>query len=161
MDKYIKQSIEARKNAILATYEVSAGIKKEIDKLFNEIETLGTKSKDVGEFEAEFAASSLNQRYLDLFTKVATNGQTKVAAPKVSKSEIGKMVAGGTAAGIAESAADQAIDNVVPTRAAINQKITDAARGVPVVGDAIDIGQKAGYAAHLGKLFGGRKKKEK
>ena len=70
------------------------------------------------------------------------------------------MVAGGVVAGVAESAAEQALREVVPTRAAVNQKATDAVRSVPVVGDAIDIGQKASYVAHLGKLFGKKKKKE-
>lgn len=37
--------------------------------------------------------------------------------------------------------------------------MSDEVRSVPVVGDLIDAGQKASYAAHLGKLFG--KKKEK
>ena len=91
MDEYIKQSIEGRKNAIGATYEVSAEMQKKIDTLFGEIEKLGAKCKDVGDFEAQFAASSLNQKYLDLFTEVATNSQVKVAAPKVSKSEISKI----------------------------------------------------------------------
>ena len=161
MDEYIKQSIGSRKNAILAAYEVNAEMNKKIDKLFIEIEKLGAKCKDVGEFEAKFATSSLNQQYLDLFTEIATNGQAKAAAPNVSKGKVGKMIAGGVAVGVAESVADQAIDNVVPTRAAVNQKISDTARNIPVIGDAIDIGQKAGYAAHLGKLFGGRKKKKK
>lgn len=160
MDEYVKQSIEARKQAMSATYKVDAAMQKKIDKLFGEIEKLGTKCKDVGDFESKFAASPLNQKYLDLFTEVATSSQAKVAAPKVSKAGIGKMVVGGAAVGIAESAADQALDVVAPTRAAVHQKASDVARGVPVVGDAIDIGQKASYAAHLGKLFGKRKKKE-
>lgn len=160
MDEYIKQSIEGRKNAIGATYEVSAEMQKKIDTLFGEIEKLGAKCKDVGDFEAQFAASSLNQKYLDLFTEVATNSQVKVAASKVSKSEISKMVATGTAVGVAESALEQAIDNVVPTRAAVNQEVTDAVRKTPVIGDAMDIAEKAGYVTHLGKLFGKKKKKE-
>lgn len=160
MDEYIKQSIEGRKNAIGATYEVSAEMQKKIDTLFGEIEKLGAKCKDVGDFEAQFAASSLNQKYLDLFTEVATNSQVKVAASKVSKSEISKMVATGTAVGVAESALEQAIDNVVPTRAAVNQEVTDAVRKTPVIGDAMDIAEEAGYVTHLGKLFGKKKKKE-
>ena len=160
MDEYIKQSIEGRKNAIGATYEVSAGMQKKIDTLFGEIEKLGAKCKDVGDFEAQFAASSLNQKYLDLFTEVATNSQVKVAASKVSKSEISKMVATGTAVGVAESALEQAIDNVVPTRAAVNQEVTDAVRKTPVLGDVMDVAEKAGYVAHLGKLFGKKRKKE-
>lgn len=160
MDEYIKQSIEGRKNAIGATYEVSAEMQKKIDALFGEIEKLGAKCKDVGDFEAQFAASPLNQKYLDLFTEVATNSQAKATAPKVDKSGIAKMVAGGTALGVAESALDQAVNNVVPTRAAVNQEVTDAVRKTPVIGDAMDIAEKAGYAAHLGKLFGKKRKKE-
>ena len=160
MDEYIKQSIEGRKNAIGATYEVSTGMQKKIDALFGEIEKLGGKCKDVGDFEAKFAASPLNQKYLDLFTEVATNSQVKATVPKVDKSGIAKIVAGGTALGVAESALDQAVNNVVPTRAAVNQEVTDAVRKTPVIGDAMDIVEKAGYAAHLGKLFGKKRKKE-
>lgn len=158
MDKYIKQTIDARKNAFAASYEFGADEQKKIDALFVEIDKLGEKCKDVGEFEAEFAKSPLNQKYLDLFTEIATHGQAKVQAPKASKAAIGKMVAEGTAIGIAESAADQAINTVVPTRAAVHQEAYDAARKVPILGDAIDIGQKAGYASHLAGLF--RKKKK-
>ena len=71
-----------------------------------------------------------------------------------------KTAAKGAAVGAIESAADQAINNVVPTRAAVHQKAADFARGIPVLGDAIDIGQKAGYIGHLGKLFGKKKNKK-
>lgn len=160
MDEYTKQSIDARKQAIFAAYDVDAAGKKKVESLFKEIEALGKASKDVGDFEAKFAASDLNQKYLDLFTELATTSQPKVSAPKASKKEVVKMVAGGAAAGIAESAVDQAIDNVVPTRAAVHQAASDAVRGVPVVGDIVDLGQKASYAAHLGKLFKKRKKEK-
>ena len=88
MDKYIKLSIDSRKNAISATYDVDTEMNKKIDKLFDKIEKIGTNCKDVGDFEAKFAASPLNQQYLDLFTEIATSGQAKVAVPEVSKSEI-------------------------------------------------------------------------
>lgn len=160
MDKYIKQSIDARKNALSANYSINSSQQKSIDSLFAKIEDLGNKCKDVGDFEAAFAASPLNQQYLDLFTAIATNSQAKASVPQVSKSEIGKTVAGGTAVGIAESAADQAIDAVVPTRAAVHQKASDAVRNVPVLGDVVDAGQKTSYMAHLGNLFKSRKKKK-
>lgn len=160
MDEYIEQSIEGRKNAIGATYEIGTEMQKKIDALFGEIEELGAECKDVGDFEAQFAASPLNQKYLDLFTEVATNSQAKATVPKVSKKEVGKMVSGGTAVGAIESALDQVIDNVVPTRAAVNQEVTDVVRKTPVLGDAMDIAEKAGYAAHFGKLFGKKKKKK-
>lgn len=73
---------------------------------------------------------------------------------------LGKMVAGGVAVGIAESVADQAMRNVVPTRAAVHQAAYDEVRKVPMLGDAIDISQKASYAAHIGELFRRKKKDE-
>lgn len=157
MDKLIKQSIDARKNAFSASYKVDAEMQKKIDALFAEIDKLGEKSKDAGEFEAEFQKSPLNQQYLDLFTEIATKCAPNTAAPKVDTSGIGKTIAGGVVAGALESAADDALRRVVPTRAAVHQKAYDAARSVPGLGDAIDIAEKASYAAHLGKLF--RKKK--
>ena len=160
MDKYVKQSIDARRDAIFDAYTVGEGEKKKIEAVFAEVEKLGAKCGDVQEFEAEFAKSPLNQKYLDLFTEVAKSATPKAAASKASMKEVGKMVAGGTAAGIAESAIDQAITNTVPTRAAVHQKVSDVARSVPVLGDAIDAGQKASYLGHLGKLFGGKKKKK-
>ena len=143
MDSSVKKSIDARKDAF-KSFEVDAGMQKKIDALFADIEKLGAKCKDVGEFEAEFSKSPLNQKYMDLFTEIAKKGAMKTAAK-------------GAVVGAIESAADQAIDNVVPTRAAVHQKFSDVARNVPVLGDAIDIGQKASYLRHLGKIFGKKK----
>lgn len=147
MDKYIRQSIDSRKNAFSASYEIDTKAQKKIDALFSEIEKLGAKCKDVGEFETEFAKSPLNQKYLDLFTEIATKGATENAVK-------------GAAVGAVQSVAEQAINEVVPTRAAVHQKVSDEVRNIPVVGDAIDLSQKASYAAHLGKLFGKKKKKK-
>ena len=147
MDEYIKQSIKARKDAIYNTYKVSPEKAQKIDALFKDIEKLGAKCKDASEFETEFSKSPLNQKYMDLFTEVATD-----------KNNLGGEIAKGAAVGVAESIADQAINQVVPTKAAVHQKAYDAARDIPVVGDAIDLGQKAGYASHLAKLFKKSKK---
>lgn len=144
MNEQVKVSIDARKNAF-NSFELSDEHKKEIDKLFVEIEKLGSSCKDAGEFENKFAASPLNQQYMDMFTKIATDG---------AKSNTVKSVAGGMVAGATEGAVRNAIGAKVPTtRAAVHQKAYDAARDIPVVGDAIDIGQKASYIKHLGGLF--------
>ena len=158
MDKLIKQSIDARKNAFSASYKVDAEMQKKIDALFAEIDKLGEKSKDAGEFEAEFQKSPLNQQYLDLFTEIATKCAPNTVAPKVDTSGISKSIAGGVAAGALESAADDALRRVVPTRAAVHQKAYDEVRKVPGVGNAIDVAEKASYGAHLAKLFGRKKK---
>ena len=152
MDKNIEQSIKARKDVIFTTY----GVKDEkmlvkIDELFGKINDFGKKCKDVSEFETKFAASPLNQEYMDLFTEIATGSVNKQAAKQAAAS-----MAGGVASGVARNA----LGNVVPTRASARQAVDDTLRKTPVVGDVFDISQKVGYAAHLGKLFGGRKKKK-
>lgn len=150
MDENIKLSINARKNSILDSYKVTPEQKKELDDLFKEIEELGGTCKDAGDFETKLAASPLNQRYIDLFTKVATSSASDTAA---------KNMAAGMATSAAESAVKNAIGTAVPTtKAAVHQKAYDAARDIPVVGNAIDIGQKASYIKHLGGLFGKKKK---
>lgn len=165
MDKFVKQSIDARKNAMAASYNLDANAKKRIDTLFVDIEKLGEKCKDAAEFEAEFQKSPLNQKYLALFTEIATTSQPKAVASTTdtekAKNELEKQVAGGMVAGAAESALNQAVHTVVPTRAAVHQKAYDEVRDIPVVGEAINIKEKASYLAHLGKVFGkGKKGKE-
>lgn len=82
-----------------------------------------------------------------------TTKQSNDAQKDATKDAV-KDAAKGAAVGAAQSAAEQALQNVVPMRAAVHQKIADAARSVPGLGDAIDIGEKASYLGHLGKLFG-------
>ena len=169
MDKYINQSINARKGAFAASFEIDAEAQGKIDALFAEIEKLGANCKDVGEFETEFAESPLNQQYLDLFTEIAKKGVAKGIVKGAESA--GDLVADetkdatenmikGAAVGVAQSVAEQAFQNVVPTtRAAAHQKAYDAVRDVPVLDDVIDVAEKASYVAHLGKLF--KKKKDK
>ena len=88
MDKLVKQSIDARKSAYSNSFEIDAGTQKKIDALFADIEKLGEKCDDVGEFEAEFSKSPLNQKYMDLFTEIATNSTAKTSAPKAWQSRL-------------------------------------------------------------------------
>lgn len=144
MDTYINQLITARREAFGASFEVDAEAQGKIDALFAEIEKLGAKCKDVGEFETEFAKSPLNQRYLDLFTEIATKGVAKntakgagsaddlaVDAKKDATASVAKGAAEGVAqsatkaatanvmkgaaVGVAQSVAEQALQNAVPT----------------------------------------------
>jgi len=96
MDNYIRQSIDARKNAFSASFEISAKMQEKINSLFVEIEKLGEKCKDVGEFETEFSKSPLNQQYMDLFTEIASETTVRTAANSAMK-------------GAAENAARQAL----------------------------------------------------
>lgn len=152
MDQYVKMSIDGRRAAIAGSFNLDEKAKKKVDELFAEIEELGKGCKDSGEFETKFQVSPLNQKYMDLFTEIATSSAAKQA---------GKQAAIGMAGSVAESVARNAIGNAVPTtRAAVHQKAYDAARDIPGVGEALDISQKAGYAMHLGKLFCKKDKKK-
>ena len=155
MDKYVKSGIDARKQAIINAYELDNKMRERVDTLFAEIEKLGSSCKDVQEFEAKFAESPLNQQYLDLFTEVATSSQPvgADASSKGAGKTIAGVVAGGIVSGVADRALNEAKQAVLPTRAAVNQKVTDKMRGMPVVGDAMTVKQ------HLD--FFGRFKKKK
>lgn len=151
MDKYIESSIKARKDAIFNAYSVTdEGILKKIDGVFGEIEKLGAKCKDVSEFETEFAASPLNQKYMDIFTELAQAQATANVAGNFAK-----QAAVGAATNAVRGAITNATGGAVPTsRAAANQKVMDAARDIPGVGEALEVKQYADF-------FGRFKKKKK
>lgn len=151
MDQYVKMSIDGRKSAITGSFKLDEKAQKKVDELFSEIEKLGKECKDASEFETKFQASPLNQKYMDLFTEVATSSASKQAAGNVAAS---------MAAGAAEGALRNAVGSAMPTRASVHQKARDVAMDVPVLGDAIDISEKAGYVGHLAGLFKKKKKDE-
>ena len=58
MNEMVKNSIDARKNAIYNTYEITDDkLKKEIDELFDKIYEFGEDIKDQSEFETKFNSS--------------------------------------------------------------------------------------------------------
>lgn len=137
MDSNVKISIDARKNAILNAYELSEKSKKEVEDLFTKIEELGTECKDAGEFESKFAASPLNKEYMDLFTKLATAGAEVGTVGGVAKQAVKNA---------AEGAVRSTIGSAVPTtRAAVHQKVFDAARDIPGVGEALGVKQHVDF----------------
>ena len=153
MDQYVKQSIEGRKQVFFTTYELDEAAKDKINKLFVEIEKMGAGCKDVTEFEAEFAKSPLNQKYMNLFTEIAASVPVKGVAG-VDKADVAQSVVDD----VADNAISQLRQSTHTTNAAINQAGRDALRRVPVLGDAIDIGEKASYVSHIAGVF--RKKKK-
>jgi len=148
MNEYIKQSIEARRAAIFDNCKVDDKMKKKVDEVFAEIEEFGAKYDDNGKFETDFAASPLNQKYIDLFTEIATSSQ---AASQ--KKAVGQAIAGGIVGGVASRVADDALRNVVPTRASIHQAKYDMARKIPGVGDALHLKNQVDTVRHFGRLF--------
>lgn len=150
MDKYVEVSIKARKDGIFNAYEVTdAGTLKKIEDLFSEIDALGRSSKDVSEFETKFAASPLNQKYMDIFTELAKTQATANVAGSFAK-----QAATGVATNVAREVVQNATGGVVPTsRAAAHQKVMDVARDIPGVGEALEIKQQVDF-------FGMFKKKD-
>ena len=146
MDDIVKASIDSRKSAITNAYELNDKQKNEVNDLFAKIEELGVEAKDAGDFEAKFAASPLNQQYLDLFTKIATENASSATQ---------KSIVTGTAKGAAESIVRSAVGAEIPTtRAAVHQKAYDAARDIPGVGEVLEVKQ---YADFFGRF---KKKKD-
>ena len=139
MDENVKTSIEARKTAITNTYELDGELKKKFDELFQKIEELGKTAKDSADFEAKFAASPLNQAYLDLFTEIATkNAATGLkGVANATNTSVGEMVA----ESVMDAAGSRLKQAVVPTRAQVNQAATDKLRSIPGVGDAMAVKQ--------------------
>lgn len=124
MVEVIKQSIEARKNAIFSSYNVEdKKMLDKIDNLFKKINDFGEKFTDVNEFEKEFANSSLNNDYINIFVELS-----KVGAPGIGET-------------ILESAANEVVSAVMPSRAVIADKRDQALRDIPVVGDIMQAGQ--------------------
>lgn len=148
MDKYIESSIKARKDAIFNTYSVTdEGILKKIDSLFGEIEKLGAVCKDVSDFENKFAASPLNQKYMDIFTELAqAQAMANVAG------SFAKQAATGLATNAARGAIMSSVGDAVPTsRAAAHQKVMDVARDIPGVGEAMSIKQHVDFFGRFKK----------
>ena len=134
MDTMIKQTIDARKSSIYNTFEIDdRKIKEKIETLFKEIEELGKKCKDVGEFESEFSKSDLSKEYTDIFTYVATNfkpvGQefNEHAELDNKKQVLLNTVDDEIKRGIK--------DSTLHARRKIRESVESEARGIPIIGD--------------------------
>ena len=73
MNEFVKQSIDGRRMAFSSAYELTDVYKKKVDELFKRIEDFGKDCTDAMDFETKFAASPLNQEYINLFTEVSQN----------------------------------------------------------------------------------------
>lgn len=129
MEKDIKLTIDARKNAIFSSYKVEdKKLIDKIDNLFERINEFGEGFKDVAEFEKEFANSSLNSEYINIFTEIAQQ-QIDVQKPSIG-------------AALADSIGSEIETRLTPSRAVMADARDSAIRDIPVVGDVIDAKQK-------------------
>ena len=90
----VETAIKGRKDAFFAAYDIKdEALLKEIDDLFARISEFGKSCSDYMDFETKFATSPLNQEYINLFTKAATTGISKLqpvqenTEPEISEEE--------------------------------------------------------------------------
>lgn len=154
MDELIKNSIKTRKDALFNSYDIKEkSILNKIEDLFNRINQLGEKCSDANEFETEFANSSLNQEYLNLFTEVATTCKPKNLSNNTDYSYDNSISGDEILEDVTDVIKDQADSAINYTKRQVNQEVYDKVRNIPLVGEALEIKQY--------KDFFGRFKKKK
>ncbi len=128
MDKIVKQTIDARKNAIFSSYNVTdKAILKRIEDLFKRINEFGEDFDDVNAFEAAFANDSLNIEYTNIFVELAQKDMSS------NMPSVGEMVA--------DRIGNDIKNRVMPSRAVIADERDKMIRDIPVVGDVIEAGK--------------------
>ena len=129
MDKVIKQTIDARKQAIFNSYEVTdKKMLSKIEDLFKKINDFGEKYDDVNKFEADFSTNSLNTEYTNIFVELAKKDIN------ASKPGVGEVVA--------DRVGSELRSRAGLTRAAATNARDNALRDIPVVGNIMDLGNK-------------------
>lgn len=69
MDKGIEQSINSRRDALYAHYNLPEEARQKAEALFERMEQFGQRCRDQADFEEKFAALTLNREYNSLFVE--------------------------------------------------------------------------------------------
>lgn len=149
MNDLVKNCVESRRTAIFNAYDVkNQDNLNRIEEFFKKLEEFANNYNDVMEFESAFAASPLNQEYLDLFTQIASTETAKNINVddykqdplNLSKEDVGEMVV------------DEVVsDATTRARGLAYRAAYDKVKDVPVVGDAIDIKNKIDFFGRFRK----------
>ena len=102
MSEGIRASIQVRWDTIITYYDVNGAVKAKVEDYFARLEQFSLTCTDQADFEQKFAASPLNQEYMDLFAELAPyvkrSPEDKTNARDVAKTAaldfIGSNVAG-------------------------------------------------------------------
>lgn len=162
MDEYILNAIDIRKKSFFDYYEIkNREFLLEIEELFNEINNLGESSKDVSDFEAKFASSELNTKYLDLLTKVAKKCKLKeqYVEEVITKEDLQEKFKEDLQDDIKHYSREAYLD----THSAIDRKfgITDKIRSTPILGGLLELENQTDVFSNMKeKLFKKRKEKD-
>ena len=153
MEESVSKQIEMRRQAIDDNYTVPVQAQAAVEQFFADMAQLGEDCADAGEFEARFAASPLNQQYLDIFpqlkvkSSVITQGIKAGAEARAADKEL-------LAQDIKEEAEYMLRDIGVQLRRPVMNELRDRARDIPGVGEAVTAGRTVGM---LKRLFGKNK----
>ena len=127
MNEIVKNSIDARRNAIFSSYNITdEGILLQIDNYFKKLEKFGEKYDDIMKFEEDLAKDPLTKEYTDLFIMISgyMNPTEEVDEGQEMMNEM----------------ADDAKRYV---RRTVKEKAASKARGIPIVGDIMEAKQYA------------------
>ena len=162
MDSNIQNSIDLRKSAIFDYYDIKKkDILSEIEELFQEMLTLGEASKDVMDFETQFASSDLNTKYLSLLEKIALSCSLKKQHKAVVYTEEEAKE------DLKEAAKDEleylGSEAYLNTRSAINRKfgITEKIRRTPILGTAWEVENQTGVIMNFKDKLKTKRREEK
>ena len=154
MNDLVKTSIESRRTAIFNGYEITdQNLINKIEDLFKRINEFGETCADNMDFETKFAASELNQEYIQLFTEIATTCPQK-AQETVENREI-KSDAQYVLEDVGSEIKYQVDSATMPMRRQMREEAERTARNTPVVGEIMEAKQ---YADLFGKFFKKKKK---
>lgn len=81
MDKGIEQSINSRRNALYAHYDLPDDARGKAEALFGRMEQFGQRCTDRADFEEKFATLTLNREYNSLFVEFTAYVRTPDDVP--------------------------------------------------------------------------------
>ena len=134
MNDILEASVNSRKNALIQAC-TNPSLMDEINEYFERVEEFAKGCSDVADFEAKFNSSELGKEYTDLFVKATST-------------EDGPNIEGELARDVATDIVD---DMTHGARVRANQEVYDAARDIPVVGDALNVKQHFDFFSRFRK----------
>ena len=150
MNENVKVCIKSRLDAIYNAYEINNDdVKNKIVDFSMKMEDLGYSCKDSMDFETKFASSPLNQEYTDLFTYIAASCPCKLqpVQDNPDAKSNGEVIAENAASDLKYMADDL----TQPMRHQAYQETYDAARDVPVLGEALNVKQHFDFFSRFKK----------
>ena len=157
MDKGILQSINSRRDALYAHYDLPPDARRKAEALFARMEHFGLGCRDQADFENKFATLTLNREYNGLFVEFTAYVKTPGGAPTVEDAmrEGADNAARSTVRQKTRSAARNVVLDALPDEA--RQWYTYGIYKIPVLGQIAS----AFNQMHMLKRIFGRRKKQK